>query len=729
MEEPSVLDYLKSKLMPWKYERLEIPSSASAGDEPGRSQIVAVSNTPAFQPENTRTVEKPLSQAISQPLVLPWRSLAALLFALIAQYSLAPRPYRTWTMGVAFLLISFAFLVWSMKSGEMRLAPLPEVTSQSDPATIRFFYLAMGVILMVFSYLSFNALQFSLFNLFFLGIVLLFVAQGFHISKPGVLDRVKAWVGHLHGPPWKITSTGFSIAAILTIGWIIFFRFYRLGSVPPEMNSDHAEKFLDVLRLLSGNAMIFFPSNGGREALEFYLVAGFHTIFGIPLNFMILKLVTSLVGLLALPFLYLLGKELGSRRIGLLAALFAGIAYWPNVVSRFGLRLPFYIFFTAAMLYYLVRGLRRGSRNDMILAGIFLGLSFYGYSADRILPLLVVIAIGLYIVHRQPAERRLFALVSLTAIVVVSVVIFIPLLHYIISQPELFFMRTFTRMGNWERPIENPVAIIFLQNAGRALAMFSWDAGVVWPISIPHYPALSTVSGGLFYLGLGLVLLRYLIRRNWEDLLLLLSIPVLLLPSMLSIAFPSENPNLYRTSGAVVPVFLLIAFALDSLMSAIESGARSQSGERLAAGLSVGLACLLVAINSQQDYTLVFKDYQQNYLISSWNSSEMGQAARGFIQLFQAPDNVWVVGYANWVDTRLVANNAGYPDRDYELKPENMAATVNQAGPKLFILNPEDYASLETLQSLYPSGLLERYKSKVETKDFLLFYVLPGGPD
>ncbi len=35
MEEPSVLDYLKSILMPWKYPRIEIPPEPGAQREPG----------------------------------------------------------------------------------------------------------------------------------------------------------------------------------------------------------------------------------------------------------------------------------------------------------------------------------------------------------------------------------------------------------------------------------------------------------------------------------------------------------------------------------------------------------------------------------------------------------------------------------------------------------------------------------------------------------------------
>ena len=91
--------------------------------------------------------------------------------------------------------------------------------------------------------------------------------------------------------------------------------------VPPEMTSDHAEKLLDVSDVINGQWHIFFPRNAGREALIMYLNAFIATAFGTGLSFITLKTATSLIGLLVLPYIYLLGKEVGNRRVGLWAAL------------------------------------------------------------------------------------------------------------------------------------------------------------------------------------------------------------------------------------------------------------------------------------------------------------------------------------------------------------------------------------------------------------------------
>ena len=123
--------------------------------------------------------------------------------------------------------------------------------------------------------------------------------------------------------------------------------------------------------------------------------------------------------------------------------------------------------------------------------------------------------------------------------------------------------------------------------------MFFWDDGDVWVHSIPHRPALDVISAALFFIGLVLVVLRYLRKRTWVDLFMLVSIPLLLLPSILSLAFPNENPNLNRTAGAYVPVFLILANWPGRLLSAIKRSLPARTGITVAWVVGVGAGCVL----------------------------------------------------------------------------------------------------------------------------------------
>ncbi|HEY5668940.1 MAG TPA: hypothetical protein VIS10_03005, partial [Anaerolineales bacterium] len=209
--------------------------------------------------------------------------------------------------------------------------------------------------------------------------------------------------------------------------------------------------------------------------------------------------------------------------------------------------------------------------------------------------------------------------------------------------------------------------------------------------------------------------------RQWLDLFWLLAVPLLMLPSILSLAFPAENPALNRLSGAIVPVFLIVGLALDGFLETL----KSQFGGRLGNALAVGAGLFLVIWASFQNFDIAFNQYQETYLRSSWNTSELGQVIHDFAGGSGTPDTAWVIAYPHWVDTRLVAMNAGFPTRDYGIWPENLQETLPETRAKLFLLKPEDEVGLSTLRQLYPDGIQSVYPSKVEGHDFLIYFVPP----
>jgi hypothetical protein len=359
---------------------------------------------------------------------------------------------------------------------------------------------------------------------------------------------------------------------------------YRLAMVPPEPFSDHAEKILDIYDITQGETRVFFPRNTGREGFQMYWTLLMNWIFGTGLTFMSLKIGTVLLGLLTLPYMYLLGKEIGGARTGLFTLFFTGIGYWPNVISRVGLRFPLYPLFAAPTLYYMIRGLRTHNRNDFILSGLFLGIGLHGYSPIRILPIVVVIAMGLYFLHTRSKGLRRDVLLWLIILGMASLFIFIPLLRYWVDNPEIFSYRALTRLGSVEQPLPAPAIQIFFSNLWNGMRMFNWDNGEVWVQSVPHRPALDVVSGALFLIGVTLLLIRYVRNRHWLDLFLVLSIPLLAMPSILSLAFPGENPILNRTGGAYVTVFVIVGLALDAIITAMLGAWEAALGIGLGAG-------------------------------------------------------------------------------------------------------------------------------------------------
>jgi hypothetical protein len=519
---------------------------------------------------------------------------------------------------------------------------------------------------------------------------------------------------------WSLNISTWSIILLISAAVIIFFRFYRFASVPPEMVSDHAEKLLDIWELINGELRIFFPRNTGREGFQMYLTAFVIKVLGTGFSFNSLKIGTILAGLVTLPFIYLLGVEISNKRAALLATIFAGIAYWPNVISRVGLRFSLYPLFVAPVLYFLIRGLRHSNRNDFILAGLFLGLGLHGYTPFRIMPFVILTALGLYLIHSQSKGFRKQTIIYLLLLILISLIVFLPLMRYWLENPEMFSYRAFTRLGSIEAPLPGPAGLIFAKNLWNAITMFFWSNGEIWPVSVPHRPALDIVSSALFFIGIILLAIRYVRRRNWLDIFMILSIPMLMLPSILSLAFPSENPTLNRTAGALVPVFLIIGLSFEGFLSRI--GSLFTRPMKKAVVWVVGLIFLLWA--GYQNYDIVFNQYQQNYRQSAWNTSEIGGAIHDFTDSIDPQENAFVVAYPHWVDTRLVGINAGFPNRDFAIWPDDLSKTLDSPGSKMFIVKIDDMESLEKLQDLYPDGVVQRQTSADRNKDFFKYFVL-----
>lgn len=729
MNEPSVLDYIKALLTPWKGKPPQIPAEPELSEtgsvdisiEPSElSQAEGIPTSDfglASEPEVVETPEIKLFNVYK----FPWTLIVACVLALIAQLNLEP-PDRAIIPAVILYILSAAFLIAGCVRKDWEWNQEPESILSTIPRTIRSarFWAALPFLLVAF--VLFRGNRFTAVNLTFWIVGLVLLVSAFWVNstvQPTFWSRIRSFV---HRPAWTFRISRWTMLIAATVALTAFFRFYQLNALPAEMFSDHAEKLLDVGDVLAGKFSIFFPRNTGREALQMYLTALVGIVFGTKLSFLSLKIGTTLAGFFTLPYIYLLGKEIGNRWVGLFAFVLAGIAYWPNVISRVGLRFPLYPLFVAPTLFYLLRGLKNQRRNDFIWAGIALGIGLHGYSPIRILPVVVVAAVGLYLLHEKLKVKRRGALLGLGVTAGISLAIFLPLVTYMLENPDTFWYRALTRSGTIEASYPGSVVLIFLSNLWKSMIMFFFDNGNIWVHSIPNRPALDVISAALFFIGFVLILLRYIRSRNWLDLFLLVSIPLLMLPSILSLAFPDENPSLNRSGGAIIPVFILAAFGLEAVVSSLRQAVAGKAGKVIAAIIAMGVIVLSAAAN----YDLVFNQYDHQFRAGAWNTSEIGSVIKNFAGSEGNLDTAYVIPYPYWVDTRLVGINAGDPLKDYALSPDDLGSTLTEKRAKLFILNTADISSANEIQEMYPTGTVYLYDSELEGKDFLMIFVPPS---
>ncbi|RME11586.1 MAG: hypothetical protein D6802_06455, partial [Ardenticatenia bacterium] len=448
---------------------------------------------------------------------------------------------------------------------------------------------------------------------------------------------------------YMLAATGVLLVAAL-------FRFYDLPNLPPEMTSDHAEKLLDVRDVLNGMRPIFFPRNTGREPAQFYVTALLAGPLGLGLSYMALKVGTALVSWLtvALTMWAVRWGVGGSRRLALLTGLLLAISKWHVAISRVGLRFPYTPLATALVLGFLWRAVRFNHTRDWVLTGLALGLGLHGYTATRIVPLLVAVAFAVAFLWARPPRTAWPDWFLRAALAPLSTVIaFVPLLRFSLEHPDLFWYRSASRMASG---IAEPGVDVFLLNLKNAALAFHLHGDSAWPNAVLGDPFLDRITGVLFVIGIALVLVNLIQRPRIEWAVALLGLPILILPSVLALAWPNENPSVVRMGGALPIVMLLSALPLDALLQRANRHARHW---RLLALAGTTILILWAAVLNWQTY---FVTYRAQYAQSSWNSSEIAQEILAVTPYVGGVEHVYIFSYPHWVDTRNVAFNMKNPD-------------------------------------------------------------------
>ncbi|MDQ3007826.1 MAG: glycosyltransferase family 39 protein, partial [Chloroflexota bacterium] len=413
-EEPSVLDYVKSLFRFGGAERIHLPKFV---DQEKPAPVATSKSTIAY----LRSVAR-----------FPWRSLLALLLVLLGQslFEPPPPPPDSTQLGYVFFLAALSLLSWAVYVGEWTLAPHAPTSEGTDPLTYRPLALFISILLGIWALFILGGNLFTKSNVLIWILAVAFFISALWLNQNSLRSAFGNLIAFFKRDPWTINISRWTLVLIAATALVFFFRFYQTTTIPPEPFSDHAEKILDVYEVSQGQTHIFFTRNTGREAFQMYWTVLIAKLFGTGYSYLSLKLGTAILGFLTLPFIYLLGKEIGGRRVGLFAFILAGIGYWPNVISRVGLRFPLYPLFLAPTLFFLIRGLRTRNRNDFLLSGLFLGIGLHGYSPFRVVPLVVIAAFLLYWLHSQSKGARREWIVWLAVVGLTSLFVFLPLLRF-----------------------------------------------------------------------------------------------------------------------------------------------------------------------------------------------------------------------------------------------------------------------------------------------------------
>lgn len=356
------------------------------------------------------------------------------------------------------------------------------------------------------------------------------------------------------------------------------FRLIALEDVPPGLAQDEVLD-ADIAQFIRGGEhALFFHHGYGHEPLYHYLAAPFAPLLGD--NFLAIRLPSVYLGLL----LVALTMRWARRDYGPLAALAAGaglaVSWWAVIFSRIGIR-PILepLLLVAAVWFWPLRRVivTRGGLLRAGLAGLFLGLAVYSYTAARIIPLLPALLFGLaagrYAAGRRTPQQRVAKEVraARAQMIFVLVVLGVCLLVYL---PLGLTLRANPELQQRLEQLEGPLSALAAGDPGPVLrataatvGVFSFSGDPRWTYGIPNRPLFDPLMSLLFYSGLLLALWRW--RRPVYALL-----PVWLVVALLPSALSPDAPSTVRLIGALPVVYLLPGLAVEAAAQWTGSRAR-----------------------------------------------------------------------------------------------------------------------------------------------------------
>jgi 4-amino-4-deoxy-L-arabinose transferase-like glycosyltransferase len=462
------------------------------------------------------------------------------------------------------------------------------------------------------------------------------------------------------------------IVVVLLVGLLL--RTHDLDRVPPGLDGDEMFNEWDALRVWQGNLAVYFPANYGREPLLIYLMAATTRLLGV--GTWSIRLTSVLVGMANLVFTWLLARRLFNVRVALLATGLMSVSLWPVFLSRVALRAGLQPACQAIAVYTLWRALESENENHgyrwAVVSGLFLGLNLYTYTASRIFPLVLILWLPVLFVSRaaRTTSRIAGPALRLTGDVsrrlmltgLVAVLVMLPLIIFALKYPDTFNQRMQDlnyELFQFQKGDPDPL----LRSVKAAARMFTVDGDWSWRYNPAGRPIFDKATGVLFYLGLAVVLFR--LRRPACS-LLSIWLPVMLLPTILSIF----TPSFLRSAGAMAPIYLMPAIGADFMCEQIAryGSRRLPLVSRLASyvlPVLFAIGFVLIAADTWHDY---FSEWPRHPRVLHTYEADLAAAAHyldGLDGQDLADTMVWISSeYPGDLSRRLFDFQSTYPGPD-----------------------------------------------------------------
>jgi len=396
----------------------------------------------------------------------------------------------------------------------------------------------------------------------------------------------------------------------------VCFRFYDLATNPGGLYGDEAAEGLDALRMLHQPGfhpdwMVWFQSDGGREALFAYVVAAAFHFFGETA--LVLRATAAAFGVAGVLAIGWLGRRFGTWA-GVVAAAWAAGSLWLICISRDGMRNTIVPAFGAVALIALLHWAARPGRLTALLAGAVTSLAaLYTYQPLKMLPLLVVV----WIVWLRHADRTRYneLRAGLLPFAAAFLVVAAPMIAVAVTDPISYFGRaaavsTFNPAVAADASL--PIHIL------KTIAMFGFTGDGNGRHDVAFLPLLPLPLVALAALG---VWRLWQNRRDPSQSLILLSLVVFMIPPL--VATEGWSPHFLRVLGLAAPLGVTIGLGAAELVEHVRRRWTRRGGNLAIAGVAV----VLSGVALWSGWTYLSRPVADRYTTYSYEVAAAGQYA------------------------------------------------------------------------------------------------------
>lgn len=365
----------------------------------------------------------------------------------------------------------------------------------------------------------------------------------------------------------------------------VFFRFYKLTSVPPSLNWDEVAMGYNAYSILKTGKDEFgksFPKyfrslDDYKRPVYVYATVVSEAVFGE--NDFAVRFPAAFFGSLTILLAFFLIKELfHNTKIALLTAGVLSILPWHIQFSHAAFESTIGLFLTALGIYTFVLGVRK-NRWLLVLSSVSLGLSLYSYLGQRgVVPILTVTLFALFWKKIFVIEKR-----KLLPVLVAVIVTFV------------FWVSLALDMRGPEGTIRFKATSIFTDNTeykhNLEEIMYDGTQKINKPRQILHQPLLTSIelvtrgylvhfSPDFFFFDLGqqhhhaprmgivylwmlpfmILGLYFLVRKYRTRTTVILLTWLLATPIAASVTI--QTPHALRVAEMIIPISLIIAVGL-----------------------------------------------------------------------------------------------------------------------------------------------------------------------